>query len=228
MCEFAVNSAYHQAVKASQFQLLYGKNPRIPTSTAPTASVVRHQKSGKFSVSKTLGRASEAVQHARQCMTQAQQRYKAYGDKHRRGQEFQIGDRVLINTKFLRKGSGRSLMPRFIGPHQVVKKVGQVAYELKLPASMRCHDVFHVSLLHQYNESGRCQTPPKTLMMDGSEKFEVQKILEHRTVSKGRKRVNQYLVRWDGYGPTHDEWMPESDLRNAHERIKEYWALRRA
>ena len=70
-------------------------------------------------------------------------------------------------------------------------KVGQVAYELKLPASMRCHDVFHVSLLHQYNESGRCQPPPKTLMMDGSEEVEVEKILEHRTVSKGRKRVNQ-------------------------------------
>ena len=228
LCEFAVNSAYHQAVKASPFQLLYGKNPRIPTSAAPPASVVRDRKSGKVSVSKTLGRASDAVQHARQCMTRAQQRYKAYADQHRRDQEFQIGDRVLINTKFLRKGPGRSLMPRFIGPHQVVKKIGQVAYELKLPATMRCHDVFHVSLLEPYNESGRCQPPPKTLMMDGSEEFEVREVLEHRTVSKGRKRVNEYLVSWDGYDPTHDEWMLESDLTNARDRIKEYWALRRA
>ena len=161
-------------------------------------------------------------------MTRAQQRYKAYADQHRRDQEFQIGDRVLINTKFLRKGPGRSLMPRFIGPHQVVKKIGQVAYELKLPATMRCHDVFHVSLLEPYNESGRCQPPPKTLMMDGSEEFEVREVLEHRTVSKGRKRVNEYLVSWDGYDPTHDEWMLESDLTNARDRIKEYWALRRA
>ena len=53
-------------------------------------------------------------------MIQAQQRFKAYADKHRRDQEFQIGDRVLNNIKILRKGSGRSLMPRFIGPHQVV------------------------------------------------------------------------------------------------------------
>ena len=119
-------------------------------------------------------------------------------------------------------------MPRFIGPHQVVKKVGAVAYELKLPASMKCHDVFHVSLVHKYNESGRCQPPPKTLMMDGSEEFEIERIIEHRAVSKGRKRADEYLVRWDGYDPIHDEWMHESDLANARDRINEYWALRRA
>ena len=200
LSEFAVDSAYHQAVKASPFQLLLGKNPSNSTSAAPPASVVRDPKTGKLSVAKTLGRASEAVQHAKQCMTQAQQRYKAYADKHRRDQEFFIGDRVLISTKYLRKGSGRSLMPRFIGPHQMVKKVGKVANELKLPASMRCHDVFHVSLLHKYHESGRCQPPPKTLMMDGSEGFEVEKVLEHRIVSKGRKRVihesKSGLSRW--------------------------------
>ena len=60
---------------------------------------------------------------------------------------------------------------------------------------MRCHDVLHMSMLHHYDESGRCQPPPKTPMMDGPKKIGVEKIFEHRTVSKGRKRFNQYIVR---------------------------------
>ena len=106
LCEFAVNSAFHKAIKASPFQLLYGKNPRTPTSVAPPASVVRDERTGKANVAKTLARASEAVQHARRCMTQAQQRYKAHADMHRRDQKFQPGERVLISTKVLRKGAG--------------------------------------------------------------------------------------------------------------------------
>ena len=69
---------------------------------------------------------------------------------------FEVGDQVLLSTAHLRRaGAGRSLLLRFIGPHKVVKRVGQVAYELNLPASMKMHDVFRVSLLRPYRSDGR-------------------------------------------------------------------------
>ena len=93
-------------------------------------------------------------------MAQAQHRQKAYADKHRRDLELQVGDRVLLSTKNMRRpGPGRCLLPRFIGPHKVVKRVGDVAYELEIPKSMRLHDVFHVSLLRPYRDDGRVQPP---------------------------------------------------------------------
>ena len=43
------------------------------------------------------------------------------------------------------------LSPRFIGPFEILKRVGTVAYRLALPPSMSgVHKVFHVSMLQKY------------------------------------------------------------------------------
>ena len=43
------------------------------------------------------------------------------------------------------------LMPRFVGPFEIVEKVGDVAYRIALPSSLSdLHDVFHVSQLRKY------------------------------------------------------------------------------
>ena len=52
-------------------------------------------------------------------------------------------------TRFGKKGK---LSPRYIGPYEVLKRVGKVAYELALPPLMEhVHNVFHVSMLKKYN-----------------------------------------------------------------------------
>ena len=53
---------------------------------------------------------------------------------------------------------------------------------------MRLHDVFHVSLLRPYTTNGRIQPPPVTIMLDGTEEFKVERVHDHRNVSKGCKR----------------------------------------
>jgi len=45
----------------------------------------------------------------------------------------------------------RKLMPCFVGPFEIVEKVGDVAYRIALPSSLSdLHDVFHVSQLRKY------------------------------------------------------------------------------
>ena len=39
------------------------------------------------------------------------------------------------------------LKPRFYGPYKIIRKVGEVAYELELPVERNIHNVFHVSNL---------------------------------------------------------------------------------
>jgi hypothetical protein len=46
-----------------------------------------------------------------------------------------------------RFGKKGKLAPRFVGPFEILKRIGEVAYKLKLPSSMSVHDVFHVSML---------------------------------------------------------------------------------
>ena len=51
----------------------------------------------------------------------------------------------------MRFGRRGKLSPRYIGPYDIVSKVGPVAYKLKLPPELsRIHDTFHVSMLRKY------------------------------------------------------------------------------
>ncbi|GJS97126.1 putative reverse transcriptase domain-containing protein [Tanacetum coccineum] len=78
----------------------------------------------------------------------ARDRYKSYADKRRKPLEFIIGDYVLLKVSpwkgvvcFGKKGK---LSPRFIGPFDIIEKIGPVAYRLDLLDELNgVHDTLH-------------------------------------------------------------------------------------
>ena len=85
----------------------------------------------------------------------AQSLQKSYVDVRRRPLEFEVGDHVSlkVNPKrgVVRFGKRGKLSPRFIGPFEILERMGTAAYWLALPPSMSCvHEVFHVSMLRKY------------------------------------------------------------------------------
>jgi hypothetical protein len=100
--------------------------------------------------------------------------------------------------------------------------ISTTAYQLDLPATLRIHPVFHVSLLKPYKESedfARATLPPPVTIPDTEEQeYEVETILDKRTI-RGKQ---QYLVKWTGY-PLHDAtWEPAHHLKNAQQKVKEF------
>ena len=221
MAEFAINNAWHESVRNTPFFLNYGQHPLTPASLDLDTRVP--------AASDFAEGIDDAVKLAKKALSAAQARQKAYSDRGRQEMDFQVGDQVLLNTKHIRllHGDGKAkLLPRWIGPFVVEEKVGMVAYKLVLPASLRIHPVFHVSLLKQYHEDGRVQPPPVPLDVDDDgELYAVEALLSYRDRRVGRGRTKrEYLVKWLGYGSEHNTWEPESMITQT--AIDEFWVQR--
>ena len=68
---------------------------------------------------------------------------------------YEIGEKVFLKVspwkKVMRFGKKGKLSPRFIGPYEVIEKVGPMEYRLALPLELeKIHSVFHVSMLWRY------------------------------------------------------------------------------
>jgi hypothetical protein len=78
-------------------------------------------------------------------------RKKSYTDKGRAHREFKLGDHVFLKVKekmnSLKLGSFPKLETKYCGPFEILGRIGPIEYMLAFPASMRVHNVFHVSLL---------------------------------------------------------------------------------
>ena len=79
---------------------------------------------------------------------------------------FQVKDLLYLwlqpcRHTFSKKKGAKKLQPRFYGPYKIIKKVGEVAYELDLPANYKIHNVFHVSCLKK--EIGKLKVVSKEL-----------------------------------------------------------------
>ena len=85
----------------------------------------------------------------------ATDRHKSYANMKRKDIRYEIDEKVFLKVspwkKVMRFGKKGKFNPRFIGPYEVIEKVGPVAYRLALPLELeKIHNVFHVSMLRRY------------------------------------------------------------------------------
>ena len=85
----------------------------------------------------------------------AQSRQKSYYDIKRKALELEIGDKVFLWVApmkgVMRFGKNGKLSPKFVGPFEVLERVGEVANRIALPPALSgIHNVFHKSILRKY------------------------------------------------------------------------------
>ncbi|SOV07450.1 uncharacterized protein UDID_18908 [Ustilago sp. UG-2017a] len=80
--------------------------------------------------------------------------------------EFKVGDMVYINRRnWKTRQPTPKLDTRFAGPYPVQERVGRRAYQIILPANLRVHDVFHVSMLEPARTSSLAQRAEQPTVM---------------------------------------------------------------
>ena len=148
LMEFANNNNYQSSIGVTPFEALYGRKCRTPICWD---EVGERRLIGPEVVQITL----DKIQIIRDRLKIARDRQKSYADKRRRDLQFKVGDRVFLKVSpwkgVLRFGRRRKLRPRYIGPYEIIARVGLVAYRLDLPPELsKVHNVFHVSMLRKY------------------------------------------------------------------------------
>ena len=226
LVEFTYNNAKQASTGLSPFYCDLGQHPLVPSSlTMHTefSDITRVDATADY-----LRHMAEIMMEAQSAIAEAQERQAYYANQHRREEVFEEGEMVLLSTANIttevdaRRPSSK-LSPRFIGPYRIVKMVSPTACMLELPATMKIHPVFHVSLLRKYNEnpeefSERRQVPPPPVVIDDQREFEVERILDKRE----RRRRVEYLVKWKGYELYDATWEPLKNLTNAQETVRDF------
>ena len=165
-------------------------------------------------------------------------RMKAYADKHRHDVNFVVGDRVFVHREWLTPPSMRSRIAKarklsniWVGPYEVLERVGKNAYRLLLPTGSLCHDVINVTALKKYHEprdTSRKLSQDPVITDNGEIEYEVESIWDHslfnRNMPSGARSSLEFHVAWKGFPPEEASWEPVANIKNAPEVIQRYLA----
>ena len=138
----------------------------------------------------------------------------------RRPLEFEVGDHVFLKVMpkrgVVRFGKNGKLSLRFIGPFEILERVGTIAYRLALPPSISgVHEVFHVSMLRRY-------TPDPAHVVywgeievntDGTFEEGPMCIMDSQDQVLRPKTVRVVRVPWQHRGVEESTWEREDTMR---------------
>ena len=144
----------------------------------------------------------------------------------RRDLEFCVDDWVFLIVSpikgVMRFGKKGKLSPRFIGPYWILRRVGQVAYELELLSGQESiHLAFHVSILR------KCVgDPSRVVQVEDVQIIEVLSyeetpvaILDRQVRILKTKEVASVKVLWRNKNREEVTWKAEEDIRSKYPHL---------
>ena len=138
---------------------------------------------------------------------------KSYADMKRKDIRYEVGEKVFLKVshwkKVMRFREKGKLSPRFIGPYEVIEKVGPVAYRLALPLELeKIHNVFHMSMLQRYQSDPSHVVSSETieLRLDLTYEEEPIEILARKVKELRNKKTSLVKVLWRNYKIKEATW----------------------
>ncbi|XP_062113714.1 uncharacterized protein LOC133825292, partial [Humulus lupulus] len=216
LIEFSYNNSYQATIGVAPYEMLYGRKCRSPIHWDETGE-------RRYLGPEMVQRTNEALEKIRARMLASQSRQKSYSDQKRRSVEFQVGDHVFLRVSPLRGvkrfGVRGKLSPRFVGPFEVLERIGEVAYRLAMPPALSgVHDVFHVSMLRKYVSDSTHVLSYENLELDRDLSYEEKpiQILDRKDKVLRSKTIPLVKVLWRNSKVEEATWELESDMRERH------------
>ncbi|KAD2394276.1 hypothetical protein E3N88_41253 [Mikania micrantha] len=158
---------------------------------------------------------TEKIVQIRNRLVAARDRQKSYADKRRKP----LGDKVLLKVSpwkgVIRFGKRGKLNPRYIGPFEILKRIGPVAYQLNLPAELDgVHNVFHVSNLKKCLSNETLVVPLDEIQVDEQLRFveEPVEIMDREVKQLKQSKIPIVKVRWNSKRGPEFTWEREDQM----------------
>ncbi|GJZ08395.1 putative reverse transcriptase domain-containing protein [Tanacetum coccineum] len=156
----------------------------------------------------------------------ARDRQKSYADNRRKPLEFEVGDRVMLKVSpwkgVIRFGKKGKLAPRYVGPFEILERIGLVAYRLKLPEELNgVHDTFHVSNLKKCLADASLHVPLDEIKVEKTLRFveEPVEILNREVKSLKRSKIALVKVRWNSKRGHEFTWECEDYMKSKYPQL---------
>ncbi|KAG8645676.1 hypothetical protein MANES_10G081651v8 [Manihot esculenta] len=157
---------------------------------------------------------------------------KKWADALRRHVEFNEGDLVMVKLlPHLLRNYGRvhkGLLQRYEVPFPIEKRIGKVAYRVKLLEHIEAHPVFHVSMVKPFHKDegevsrGVSQRAPASV--GKSYANQMKEIVSHRVVPRrgNHPSYKEYMVHWNGLSDVEATWEHELNLWKNEDEMLAY------
>ncbi|GKA96231.1 hypothetical protein Tco_0818326 [Tanacetum coccineum] len=156
----------------------------------------------------------------------ARDRQKSYADNRRKPLEFEVGDRVMLKVSpwkgVIRFGKKGKLAPRYVGPFEILERIGPVAYRLRLPEELSgVHDTFHVSNLKKCLADASLHVPLDEIKVDKTLRFveEPVEIMDREVKRLKRSKISLVKVRWNSKRGPEFTWEREDYMKSKYPQL---------
>ncbi|XP_039173831.1 uncharacterized protein LOC120296200, partial [Eucalyptus grandis] len=152
-----------------------------------------------------------------------QSRQKDYADRRKRPLEFSVGDHVFLKVSPMKRisrfGMKGKLSPRFVGPFEILERIGDVAYRLALPPKLgNLHDVFHVLMLRKYQPDPGHILDHEAIKVDEKVRYieEPVQVLDRKEQILRTKKIPLVKVLWRHHDMEEATWESEDHMKEKY------------
>ncbi|GKB24348.1 putative reverse transcriptase domain-containing protein, partial [Tanacetum coccineum] len=139
---------------------------------------------------------------------------------------FEVGDQVLLKVSpwkgIVRFGKKGKLAPRYVGPFEILKRIGPIAYRLILPQELSSvHNTFHMSNLKKCLANANLHVPLEEIKVDKTLHF-VEELVEiiDREVKKFKcSRIPIVKVCWNSKRGPEFTWEREDFMKTKYLKL---------
>ncbi|GJS14797.1 putative nucleotidyltransferase, ribonuclease H [Tanacetum coccineum] len=197
LVEFSYNNSYHSSIRCAPFEALYGRKCRSPVLWAEIGE-------SRLIGLKLVQEMTDKVVLIKEKLKAARDRQKRYADNRQNPLEFEVGDPVFLKVSpwkvVIRFGKKGKLAPRYVGPFEILERIGPVAYQLRLPEELSSvYDTFHMSSLKKCLADANLHVPLDEIKIDKTLCFveEPIEIIDCKVQSLKRSKIPIVKVRWN-------------------------------